>query len=184
MATKKKKDKHSSTGLPIVHRNAAGIDIGSTFHVVAVSPDADAEPVRTFRSFTGDLHRLADWLTSVGITTVAMESTSVYWIPVYEILEARGFEVVLVNARDANTAVSFSAPGAAASSATIPPWSRAPSLSRYATAASAAPSTASSSLSTTPAAATSAPSSASSAPRASNATAGAARRNDQPDRRT
>lgn len=101
MATKNKKDKHSSTGLPIVHRHAAGIDIGSTFHVVAVSPDADAEPVRTFRSFTGDLHRLAEWLTSVGITTVAMESTSVYWVPVYEILEARGFEVVLVNARDA-----------------------------------------------------------------------------------
>ena len=98
---KKAKDKHISTGLPVVHRHAAGIDIGSTFHVVAVPATADDEPVRTFRSFTGDLHRLADWLSRVGITTIAMESTSVYWIPVFEILEARGFEVVLVNARDA-----------------------------------------------------------------------------------
>jgi transposase len=57
------------------------------------------DPVRTFRTFTTDLHRLADWLREVGITTVAMESTGVYWIPVFEILEARGFEVLLVNAR-------------------------------------------------------------------------------------
>ena len=80
--------------------DAAGIDIGSTFHVVAVPSDRDEQPVRTFRSFSGDLHQLADWLTAVGITTVAMESTGVYWIPVFEILEARGFEVLLVNARD------------------------------------------------------------------------------------
>jgi transposase len=85
--------------LPVVHRNAAGVDIGSRFHAVAVAPDRDAEPVRTFDTFTTDLEQLADWLQSVGITTVAMESTSVYWIPVYEILEARGFEVLLVNAR-------------------------------------------------------------------------------------
>jgi transposase len=101
MTTKKGKKKSTATALPVVHRHAAGIDIGSTFHVVAVPPDAEAEPVRTFSSFTGDLHRLADWLASVGITTVAMESTGVYWIPVYELLEAKGFEVVLVNARDA-----------------------------------------------------------------------------------
>jgi transposase len=102
MATRKgMKKEGTSTGLPIVHRHAAGLDVGSTFHVVAVSPSADPEPVRTFRSFTGDLYRLAAWLKTVGITTVAMESTSVYWVPVYEILEARGFEVVLVNARDA-----------------------------------------------------------------------------------
>src|SRR5581483_704367 len=93
--------KRTSTPLPIIHRHAAGIDIGSTFHVVAVPPGRDEEPVRTFRSFTCDLHRLADWLGSVGITTIAMESTSIYWVPVYEILEARGFEVFLVNARDA-----------------------------------------------------------------------------------
>jgi transposase len=65
-----------------------------------VRGDQDDKPVRTFRSFSGDLHQMADWLTSVGIKTVAMESTGVYWIPVFEILEARGFEVLLVNARD------------------------------------------------------------------------------------
>lgn len=87
--------------LTVVHPNAAGIDVGAQFHVVAVGADRDAEPVRTFKSFTNDLHRLADWLEQVGITTVAMESTGVYWIPVFEILEQRGFEVLLVNARDA-----------------------------------------------------------------------------------
>ena len=90
---------HQDPDLPVIHRNAAGIDIGSRFHAVAVAADRDNEPVRTFGTFTTDLQRLADWLQSVGITTVAMESTSVYWIPVYEILEARGFEVLLVNAR-------------------------------------------------------------------------------------
>lgn len=79
--------------------HAAGLDVGATAHVVAVAPDRDAIPVRTFRTFSGDLHRLADWLTTIGITTIAMESTGVYWIPVFEILEARGFAVVLVNAR-------------------------------------------------------------------------------------
>ncbi len=83
-----------------VHPHAAGIDIGSRFHVVAVAADRDPEPVRTFNTFTQDLHRLADWLMQCGITTVAMESTGVYWIPVYEILEERGLEVLLVNARD------------------------------------------------------------------------------------
>lgn len=68
--------------LPTVHAHAAGLDVGSTFHVVAVSPDATAEPVRTFRSFTDDLHQLADWLQSMQVTTIAMESTGVYWIPV------------------------------------------------------------------------------------------------------
>lgn len=85
--------------MKIVNRHAAGIDIGSRFHVVAVSSDKDSEPVRTFETFTGDLHRLAEWLKEVGVTTVAMESTGVYWIPAYEILEERGFEVILVNAR-------------------------------------------------------------------------------------
>src|SRR5262245_3480036 len=87
--------------LSTIHPNAAGLDVGATFHVIAVPPDRDAQPVRTFGTFSGDLHRLAAWLTEVGITTVAMESTGVYWIPVFEILEARGFEVLLVNARDA-----------------------------------------------------------------------------------
>lgn len=76
MVTKIKKGKGGSAGLPIVHRHAAGLDVGSTFHVVAVPEDADDQPVRTFKSFTGDLYRLADWLATVGITTVAMESTS------------------------------------------------------------------------------------------------------------
>jgi transposase len=86
-------------GLPTVHPRAAGIDIGATFHVIAVPPALAPEPVRTLRSFTGDLHRLAEWCVALGITTVAMESTGIYWIPVFEILEARGIEVLLVNAR-------------------------------------------------------------------------------------
>ena len=84
-----------------VHADAAAIDIGATMHVAAVGPDRDEQPVRTFRTFTEDLHRLADWFAQCGIRTVVMESTGVYWIPAYEILEQRGFEVVLVNARDA-----------------------------------------------------------------------------------
>ena len=89
----------SSRQLSTIHPDAAGLDVGSTFHVVAVPSDRDDQPVRTFRTFTGDLHHLAEWLQQVGITTVAMESTGVYWIPVFEILEACGFEVLLVNAR-------------------------------------------------------------------------------------
>ncbi len=91
--------KHGKVKFSKVNRNAAGIDVGSQFHVVAVAADRDEEPVRTFRSFTGDLHRLADWLKQAGVTTVAMESTGVYWIPVFEILESYGLEVLLVNAR-------------------------------------------------------------------------------------
>lgn len=87
--------------MSIVHSHAAGVDIGAEFHVVAVPPDADAEPVRTFQSFTGDLHRMSDWLKTCHITTIAMESTGVYWLPAFEILEAAGFNVILVNARDA-----------------------------------------------------------------------------------
>jgi transposase len=79
--------------------NAAGIDCGSRNHHVAVPVDRDAEPVRRFTTLTPDLYRLADWLEACEIETVAMEATGVYWIPIYEILEQRGFEVVLVNAR-------------------------------------------------------------------------------------
>jgi transposase len=86
-------------GLEVVHPNAAGIDIGNGAHYVAVRPDRDAEPVRRFECFTADLHRLANWLQACGVKTVAMQSTGVYWIPLYEILEERGFEVYLVNAR-------------------------------------------------------------------------------------
>jgi len=86
-------------GLTITHPNAAGIDIGSASHFVAVPPDRDDEPVREFASFTVDLNAIADWLTACRVDTVAMESTGVYWIPLYELLESRGFTVLLVNAR-------------------------------------------------------------------------------------
>jgi transposase len=85
--------------LALTHPNAAGIDIGSASHFVAVPPDRCDEPVREFRSFTGDLQRLADWLTACGVDTVAMESTGVYWTALFELLDARGFTVLLVNAR-------------------------------------------------------------------------------------
>src|SRR6516225_2064426 len=87
-------------GLPIVNQKAAGIDIGSRFHVIAVPPELCAEPVQTFQAFTADLQRMANWLVSLGITTVAMESTGVYWIAAYEILDSRGIEVVVSNARE------------------------------------------------------------------------------------
>jgi transposase len=90
---------YSRAGLSLTHPNAAGIDIGSASHYVAVPPDRDDEPVREFPSFTADLQRLADWLDGCGVDTVAMESTGVYWIPLYELLDARGFTVLLVNAR-------------------------------------------------------------------------------------
>jgi hypothetical protein len=73
--------------------------LGASELYVAVSADRDPHPVRSFPTFTRDLHALADWLVQCGIHSVAMESTSVYWIPVYQILEARGLEVYLVNAQ-------------------------------------------------------------------------------------
>ncbi len=82
-----------------INLNAAGIDIGGEEVYVAVPKGRDEESVRSFLTFTVDLHQLADWLAACGIETVAMESTGVYWIPLYEILESRGFEVYLVNAR-------------------------------------------------------------------------------------
>ena len=89
----------TQSAISLTHPNAAGIDIGSAAHFVAVPPDRDDEPVREFASFTTDLHRLADWLDACNVDTVAMESTGVYWIPLYELLESRGFTVLLVNAR-------------------------------------------------------------------------------------
>ena len=83
----------------ITHPNAAGIDIGSASHFVAVPPDRDDDPVREFPSFTTDLSAIADWLSACGVDVVAMESTGVYWIPLFELLESRGFKVLLVNAR-------------------------------------------------------------------------------------
>lgn len=85
--------------LPTVFPNAAGLDIGSAEIVAALPPDRAAITVRAFPTFTADLHRLVTWLLSHGIDTVAMESTGVYWIPIYELLEAAGMRVFLVNAR-------------------------------------------------------------------------------------
>jgi transposase len=91
--------KSAPGSFPIINNNAAGIDIGSSEHWVAVPEDRDENPVRSFGCFTADLHAMARWLKACGVTTVAMESAGVYWIPVYQILEAHGFEVKLVNAR-------------------------------------------------------------------------------------
>ena len=109
---KKQRPLHSRSrgGLPLSNRglpknlqkindHAAGIDVGSRQHCVAVADDCDEDCVRTFGTFTADLAALADWLQACGVTTVAMESTGVYWIPVYEMLEERGFEVKLVEPR-------------------------------------------------------------------------------------
>jgi len=93
----KKQSKRKS--FPIIHPNAAGIDVGSEEHWIAVPEDRDEQPVRSFKCFTADLKAMADWLKKCHIQTVVMESTGVYWIPLYQILEKQGFEVKLVNAR-------------------------------------------------------------------------------------
>lgn len=100
MSRNRSKSKIDRT-MPMVHPNAAAIDIGATMHMAAVRADRTPEPVRSFGTFTADLHRLVDWFTECGVETVVMESTSVYWIPIFELLDARGFTVFLVNARDA-----------------------------------------------------------------------------------
>lgn len=82
-----------------INRNVAGIDCGAAEHYVAVPPDRRPCPVQSFKTFTSDLLRLADWLVACGVTSVAMEATGVYWIPIYDLLEARGLDVLLVNAR-------------------------------------------------------------------------------------
>jgi transposase len=97
----KRKEKAPRTGMATVHPNAAAIDVGATMHMAAVGADRSSEPVRGFGTFTGDLRRLADWFAECGVKTVVMESTGVYWIPIFELLDDRGFEVFLVNARDA-----------------------------------------------------------------------------------
>jgi transposase len=91
--------KKKEGGFHIVHPNAAGIDIASQMHYVAVPPDRDDMPVKKFGSFTVDLHEIAKWLKECNIDTVAMESTGIYWVQLYLILEEYGFEVYLVNAR-------------------------------------------------------------------------------------
>jgi transposase len=89
--------------LRTINPNCAGIDVGCTEIYVAVPADRDPEPVRVFQTFTRDLHTLAEWLVSCGITSVAMESTGVYWIPVYDVLEHYKIEVCLIDPRQRKT---------------------------------------------------------------------------------
>jgi transposase len=103
MPTPHKPKKRQLEELSCVYPNAAGLDIGSAEIVVAVPPDRDASPVRVFETFTPDLHALLAWLQACGIDTVAMESTGVFWIPLYELLEAAGITPYLVNARHVKT---------------------------------------------------------------------------------
>jgi transposase len=86
--------------LEVVHPHAAGIDIGNESHYVAVPPTRDSQPVRCFGCTTAELREMAEWLKQCGIRTVAMQSTGVYWIAVFDILETAGLDVYLVNARD------------------------------------------------------------------------------------
>ena len=95
-----RKVQSNDLSLEVVHPNAAGIDIGNQSHYVAVPPDRDNQPVRCFGCTTAELREAAAWLNQCGIQTVAMQSTGVYWIAVFDILEEAGFEVYLVNARD------------------------------------------------------------------------------------
>jgi transposase len=94
-----KQKANKPTAIETVNISAAAVDIGSRMHMAAVNPDVAEMPVRAFGTFTHNLHDLADWFKSHGVTSIAMESTGVYWIPAYEILEQHGFEVILVNAR-------------------------------------------------------------------------------------
>lgn len=100
-AVRKRSSAHAALPpqLKHVNLNAAGIDIGATSHFVAVPEGRDTDTVREFATFTADLHAIADWLDACGVDTVVMESTGVYWIPLFELLEQRGFEVLLVDAR-------------------------------------------------------------------------------------
>jgi transposase len=100
MTQKRSKPKIDRT-MPMVHPNAAAIDVGAAMHTAAVRADWTPEPVQSFGTFTTDLHRLVNGFKECGVETVVMESTSVYWIPIFELLDARGFSVFLVNARDA-----------------------------------------------------------------------------------
>jgi len=95
---KRRSSRARSAPLAQMNFNAAGIDVGATEHWVAVPEDRDEEPVRRFGAFTADLYALADWLQQCQIETVVLESTGVYWIALFEVLEERGFDVKLVDA--------------------------------------------------------------------------------------
>jgi transposase len=98
--SKKRKQKVSiHQDWPLINPNAAGVDLGSREHWVAVPQDRDIKPVRCFGTFTPDLEALIEWLKDCRVTSVAMEATGVYWIPLFQLLERSGFQVMLVNAR-------------------------------------------------------------------------------------
>lgn len=97
--TKKQATQKAAVSLPVIHAHAAGIDVSSTMHMVAVPPDRTKASLRQFGCFTQDLHDLAKWLQACGVQTVAMESTGVYWRPLFAVLLEYGFDVSLVNAR-------------------------------------------------------------------------------------
>ena len=101
--TEKKRKGEWDEGLSALNRNAAGIDVGSAEHFVAVPAGRDTEPVQTFGSFTADLHRMAQWLKACGIETVVMQATGVYWVALFQTLESYGFQVNVVNARHTKT---------------------------------------------------------------------------------
>jgi transposase len=91
--------KEKKGGLPVIQPDAAGIDISSKEHYVAVNPERDNDPIRCFGSFTEDLHTICTWLKKCKVSTVAMEATGIYWLSLFLVLEEAGFEVLLVNAR-------------------------------------------------------------------------------------
>jgi len=95
----KSQQRSSSSSLPVLFPDTAGIDIGSKSHFVAVPSERDENPVREFLTFTADLQKMVNWLKECGIKTIIMESTGVFWIPAFELLESNGFDVKLVNAR-------------------------------------------------------------------------------------
>jgi len=97
--SRKKTKLQSVTQPPTVRPDAAGIDISPEVIYVAVDPRKDVKPIRHYGTVTAELYRIANWLKACGVTTVALESTGVYWIPLYQVLDDRGFEVYLVNAR-------------------------------------------------------------------------------------
>jgi transposase len=95
-----RKIQNQDLSLEVVHPDAAGIDIGNESHYVAVPATRDSQPVRRFGCTTGELQAMAEWLKQCRIRTVAMQSTGVYWVAVYDLLEQAGFAMYLVNARD------------------------------------------------------------------------------------
>jgi transposase len=100
VARSKRVGRDKSVEHPLFEPNAAGIDIGAREIFLAVPPDRNTDPVRKCETFTEDLHQMADWLVNCGVTTAAMESTGVYRIPVYDVLEQHGIKPCLVNPRN------------------------------------------------------------------------------------